>query len=79
MKIIDIRGTRSSIEFILEDKTVVAKGELQTNGFYVYKSTMKNIPAIDEVLLTEREIEEIVTAVLEEQKNKPFKITFLND
>ncbi|NLK78584.1 MAG: hypothetical protein GX284_12955 [Clostridiales bacterium] len=76
MKVIDIKGTRSTIKFVLEGKGLIqGAGELEMNGFFVYKDTLRFVSENNRKL-TDEEIEKLIESVEILVIHSNFEVTF---
>jgi hypothetical protein len=79
MNILDIKGTSSKIKFIVDNNTIVlADGELQNGGFFVYKSSMKIQKTQDERVMSQQEREEFIKCVKDFLSDKDFTVNFFD-
>lgn len=77
MDILDIKGTSSNIKFILDNNIIVlADGELQNNGFFAYKSSMKLQEIQGERVMSSQEQEEFIKHVKDFLRDKDFIVNF---
>jgi hypothetical protein len=73
MKVVDIKGKRSYVKFILEDGScILGSGELLTDGFCVYMDSL----SCNEELLADTKKESLKEAVSEFLKGRTFKVDF---
>lgn len=78
MTVIDIKGTKSNIKFVLEGNLLIqGTGELQINGFFVYKDTLRFVSENNRKLTME-EIEELIKSVRTLVSNSGFEVTFFD-
>ena len=79
MNILDIKGTSSEIKFILDNNNIVfANGELQNNGFFAYKSSMKLQESQGERVMSTQEKEEFIKYVKDFLSHKEFTVNFFD-
>lgn len=79
MIILDIRGTSNKVKFILDNNNIVlADGELQTNGFFAYKISMKLQEVQGERVMSSQEKEEFIKQVKEFLCDKEFTVNFFD-
>jgi hypothetical protein len=79
MNILDIKGTSSEIKFILDNNNIVfADGELQNNGFFAYKSSMKLQESQGERVMSTQEKEEFIKNVKDFLSDKDFTVNFFD-
>jgi hypothetical protein len=79
MNILDIKGTSSEIKFILDNNNIVfADGELQNNGFFAYKSSMKLQESQGERVMSTQEKEEFIKHVKDFLSHKEFTVNFFD-
>lgn len=78
MKLIDIKGKRDYIRFILEDETYIkGDGELLSEGFCVYEKTLARFDNNGAVgLLSPGEVSELKAEVALLTKNVSFNVIF---
>lgn len=77
MKILDIKGTSSQIKFILDNNDIIiADGELQDNGFFAYKSSMKLLSKQGEMSINPQKKEEFIIYMKEFLRDKEFTVNF---
>ncbi|BCN32386.1 hypothetical protein [Anaeromicropila herbilytica] len=79
MNILDIKGTSSEIKFILDNNIIVlADGELQNNGFFAYKSSMKLQGTRGERVMSTQEREDFIKHVKDFLSDKDFTVNFFD-
>ena len=71
-----ITGTSSYIKIEYDGKTLKVNGEMFVGGFVAYINTMKWEPPHENELLDEKLKKEIISAVVNQTKDKDFRIEF---
>ena len=71
-----ITGTSNYMDVDFGTKIARFNGELVTDGFFAYRSSMRWLSPYDNIAVTNSDIEAVITSVLEEARDKQVKIYF---